>query len=94
MPSKTPRQKTGRRSKWAAAALIGIGLLVTLVIGGIHGETEVGVAQRLLLQAQTAGSGASLILVTHSAQAAARADRVWHLTAQGLNETGPHFAAP
>lgn len=27
---------------------------VTLVIGGIHGETEVGVAQRLLLQAQTA----------------------------------------
>jgi putative ABC transport system ATP-binding protein len=47
-----------------------------------------------LLQAQTAGSGASLILVTHSAQAAARADRVWHLTAQGLNETGPHFAAP
>ena len=47
-----------------------------------------------LLQAQTAGSGASLILVTHSAQAAARADRVWHLTAQGLNETGPHFPAP
>lgn len=27
---------------------------VALVIGGIHGETEVGVAQRLLLQAQTA----------------------------------------
>lgn len=27
---------------------------VTLVIAGIHGETEVGVAQRLLLQAQTA----------------------------------------
>ena len=39
-----------------------------------------------LLQAQTAGSGASLILVTHSEHAAARADRVLHLTAQGLNE--------
>ena len=38
-----------------------------------------------LLQAQTAGSGASLILVTHSEHAAARADRVLHLTAQGLN---------
>ena len=39
-----------------------------------------------LLQAQTAESGASLILVTHSEHAAARADRVLHLTAQGLNE--------
>ncbi|MBL8387676.1 MAG: ABC transporter ATP-binding protein [Hydrogenophaga sp.] len=37
-----------------------------------------------LLQAQTAGSGASLILVTHSEHAAARADRVLHLTASGL----------
>lgn len=37
-----------------------------------------------LLQAQTRESGASLVLVTHSAQAAARADRVLHLTAQGL----------
>ena len=37
-----------------------------------------------LLQAQTAESGAALILVTHSTHAAARADRVLHLTAQGL----------
>jgi putative ABC transport system ATP-binding protein len=37
-----------------------------------------------LLQAQTAESGASLILVTHSVQAAARANRVLHLTAGGL----------
>ena len=37
-----------------------------------------------LLQSQTAESGASLILVTHSTHAAARANRVLHLTAQGL----------
>ncbi len=33
MSSKSPRQKSGRRSKWAAAALIGIGLLTT---GGVY----------------------------------------------------------
>ena len=37
-----------------------------------------------LLQAQTRENGASLILVTHSEHAAARADRTLHLTAQGL----------
>ncbi len=37
-----------------------------------------------LLQAQTQGSGAALVLVTHSVAAAARAQRVLHLTAQGL----------
>ena len=41
MPSKTPRQKTGRRSKWAAAALIGIGLLVT---GGIYAGASAAMA--------------------------------------------------
>jgi putative ABC transport system ATP-binding protein len=37
-----------------------------------------------LLQAQTRENGASLILVTHSEHAAARADQVLHLTAEGL----------
>lgn len=41
MSSKTPRQKTGRRSKWAAAALIGIGLLVT---GGIYAGASAAMA--------------------------------------------------
>jgi putative ABC transport system ATP-binding protein len=39
-----------------------------------------------LLQSQSRESGASLILVTHSAQAAARADRALQLTPQGLVE--------
>jgi putative ABC transport system ATP-binding protein len=37
-----------------------------------------------VLIAQTKESGAALILVTHSQVAAARADRVLHLTAQGI----------
>ena len=41
-----------------------------------------------LLQSQAAESGAALILVTHSDQAAARADRALRLTAQGL--MAPH----
>lgn len=37
-----------------------------------------------LLQVQTRQSGAALVLVTHSASAAAQADRVLELTAQGI----------
>jgi putative ABC transport system ATP-binding protein len=37
-----------------------------------------------VLQAQTRESGAALVLVTHAEAAAARADRVLHLTADGL----------
>ena len=51
MPSKTPRQKTGRRSKWAAAALIGIGLLVT---GGIYAGASAAMAATEPATASTA----------------------------------------
>lgn len=51
MPSKTPRQKTGRRSKWAAAALIGIGLLVT---GGIYAGASAAMAATEPTSASTA----------------------------------------
>ena len=37
-----------------------------------------------VLQQQATGSGAALVLVTHSSAAAARAQRVLHLTASGL----------
>jgi len=39
-----------------------------------------------VLQQQATGSGAALILVTHSEAAASKAQRVLHLTAQGLQE--------
>ena len=41
MSSKNPRQKSGRRSKWAAAALIGIGLLVS---GGVYAGASAAMA--------------------------------------------------
>ena len=41
MSSKSPRRKTGRRSTWAAAALIGIGLLTT---GGIYAGASAAMA--------------------------------------------------
>ncbi|HYP72712.1 MAG TPA: cytochrome c [Microbacterium sp.] len=50
MASTTSRQKTGRRSKWAAAALIGIGLLVT---GGIYAGASAAMAAT---QPETAAS--------------------------------------
>jgi putative ABC transport system ATP-binding protein len=40
-----------------------------------------------LLAAQTRAHGAALVLVTHSAPAAARADRVLHLTVDGMRAT-------
>ena len=50
------------------------------------GNLDPGTAQRTLdlLLAQTREHGAALVLVTHSEAAAARADRVLHLTAQGI----------
>jgi putative ABC transport system ATP-binding protein len=42
-----------------------------------------------VLQTQARDSGASLVLVTHSTAAAARADRVLHLTATGLRSDPP-----
>ena len=59
MPSKTPRQKTGRRSKWAAAALIGIGLLVMLAIVWIEqGQRRIPVqyAKRMVGRRLVGGS--------------------------------------
>lgn len=41
MASKTPRRSSGRRSKWATAALIGIGLLVT---GGVYAGASAAMA--------------------------------------------------
>ncbi|MFV0372851.1 c-type cytochrome [Microbacterium sp.] len=41
MASKTARRRTGRRSTWAAAALIGVGLLVT---GGLYAGASAAMA--------------------------------------------------
>lgn len=51
MSSKSPRQKSGRRSRWAAAALIGIGLLVT---GGVYAGASAAMAATEQSSASTA----------------------------------------
>jgi putative ABC transport system ATP-binding protein len=55
------------------------------------GNLDPGTAAQVMevLQTQAQSSGASLVLVTHSTAAAARADRVLHLTATGLHADPP-----
>ena len=55
--------------------------------GNLDPRTAAQVMDVLVAQAREHGS--SLILVTHAEHAAARADRVLHLTAQGLHEAAP-----
>jgi putative ABC transport system ATP-binding protein len=57
-------------------------LLADEPTGNLDPATAVRVMDALI--AQTREHGASLVLVTHSQAAAARADRVLHLTAQGM----------
>jgi putative ABC transport system ATP-binding protein len=55
--------------------------------GNLDGDTAAQVLS--LLRASLRASGAAGILVTHSAAAAASADRVLRLTAEGLRDAGP-----
>jgi putative ABC transport system ATP-binding protein len=56
------------------------------------GNLDPSTAERVMdaLISQTRSSGAALVLVTHSQAAAARADRVLHLTAQGVQQGLAH----
>ncbi len=60
-------------------------LLADEPTGNLDPRTAAQVMQ--VLQDQASESGASLVLVTHSEAAAARAQRVLHLTTQGLRDT-------
>ena len=54
------------------------------------GNLDPGTAAKVMdvLIAQTRQHGAALVLVTHSETAAARADRVLHLTSEGISQAG------
>jgi putative ABC transport system ATP-binding protein len=54
------------------------------------GNLDPGTAAKVMdvLIAQTRQHGAALVLVTHSEAAAARADRVLHLTSEGISQPG------
>ena len=84
--SRLPQQLSGgqlQRVAIARALVHRPGLLLADEPTGNLDPTTAALVMDLLL-AQTREHGAALVLVTHSEAAAARADRVLHLTAQGI----------
>ena len=83
---RLPQQLSGgqlQRVAIARALVHRPGLLLADEPTGNLDPTTAGVVMDALV-AQTREHGASMVLVTHSAAAAARADRVLHLSAEGI----------
>ena len=83
---RLPQQLSGGQLQRVAIARALVHRPALLLADEPTGNLDPGTAQRTLdlLLAQTREHGAALVLVTHSEAAAARADRVLHLTAQGI----------
>ena len=83
---RLPQQLSGGQLQRVAIARALVHRPALLLADEPTGNLDPGTAARImdLLLAQTREHGAALVLVTHSAAAAARAARVLHLTAQGI----------
>lgn len=83
---RLPQQLSGGQLQRVAIARALVHRPSVLLADEPTGNLDPTTAARVMdaLIAQTREHGASLVLVTHSQAAAARADRVLHLTAQGL----------
>lgn len=83
---RLPQQLSGGQLQRVAIARALVHRPGLLLADEPTGNLDPGTAARVMdaLVAQTRQHGASLVLVTHSEAAAQRADRVLHLTAQGM----------
>ena len=83
---RLPQQLSGGQLQRVAIARALVHRPSLLLADEPTGNLDPGTARRTmdLLLAQTREHGAALVLVTHSDAAAARADRVLHLTAEGI----------
>jgi len=84
--ARLPQQLSGGQLQRVAIARALVHRPPLLLADEPTGNLDPATAARVLdvLIAQTRGHGASLVLVTHSDAAAARADRVLHLTDSGI----------
>jgi putative ABC transport system ATP-binding protein len=84
--SRLPQQLSGGQLQRVAIARALVHRPALVLADEPTGNLDPTTAERVMdvLIAQTKESGAALILVTHSQVAAARADRVLHLTVQGI----------
>jgi putative ABC transport system ATP-binding protein len=87
--SRLPQQLSGGQLQRVAIARALVHRPALVLADEPTGNLDPSTAERVMdvLIAQTQQSGAALILVTHSQAAAARADRMLRLTAQGI---APH----
>ena len=85
--TRLPQQLSGGQLQRVALARALVHRPALLLADEPTGNLDPSTAARVLelLVAQTREHGASLVLATHSQAAAARADRVLHLTAAGIH---------
>ncbi len=88
---RLPQQLSGGQLQRVAIARALVHRPGLLLADEPTGNLDPSTAARVmdLLLAQTRATGAALVLVTHSAAAAARADRVLHLSATGIRVDAP-----